>query len=77
MRRFFGGGKPTRFKKNDLVELSVSGIYPNLPAGSIGMVTRVLAEDGPSYEVEFIDARGATLDRLTVQETHLSPVENA
>ena len=77
VRRFFGGGgSRARFKKNDVVQLEEGAPHANLPAGSIGLVMSVYADEKPSYEVEFLSATGAVLDRTVVKEARLSPVED-
>ena len=76
MRRFFGGSR-ARFRKNDVVQLEEGTPHANLPAGSIGVVISVYADEKPSYEVEILGATGAVLDRTVVKEAHLSPVEYA
>lgn len=73
MRRFFGG-KRGKFKVNDLVKLKDDATHPHL-SGSVGIVVVAYGGDYPAYEVEFINAQGAVLDRLTLKEAELSIVE--
>lgn len=77
MRRFFGGGRSSKFKQSDLVKLNEGTPYANLQAGTVGVVCAVYSGPDPSYEVEFIDPRGGTLDRLVVKEAHLSAVDDS
>lgn len=74
MRRFFGGRGTNKFRQNDLVKLSEESPYSNLPGGTVGIVVSVYTGPNPSYEVEFVDARGGVMDRLVVKEAHLSPI---
>lgn len=77
MRRFFGGRGSAKFKKNDLVKLEEGAPYAHLLPGTIGVVAEAYGGESPSYEIEFIDASGATLDRLVVKEVHLSRIDDA
>ncbi len=76
VRRFFGG-RSTKFKRHDVVRLEEGAPYGSLQAGAVGVVIAVHPGDRPSYEVEFVDARGVTLDRLVVEEAHLSGVDDS
>lgn len=42
-------------------------LLDNVPVGTLGTVL-IVYEEGKAYEVEFIDAEGATLNILTVGE---------
>lgn len=72
---FGGRGKPARFKKNDVVKLNERAPYSHLRLGEVGVVLRVYADLEPSYEIEFVDGRGATLDRLVVKDEFLSGLD--
>jgi len=73
MRRFFGG-KCGKFSKNVLVRLNEDADHPRL-IGAVGVVVEVHGGEYPSYEVEFISALGAVLDRLAIKEAQLSEVD--
>ena len=73
----FFGGRSTKFKRHDVVRLEEGAPYGSLQAGAIGVVISVHPGERPSYEVEFVDARGVTLDRLVVEEVHLSGVDDS
>ena len=73
MRRFFGGGG--KFKKNDVVKLKEGAPFESPKPGSVGIIANTQRGDEPSYEVEFINSRGAVTERLVVKEVYLSPME--
>jgi hypothetical protein len=48
-----------------------------VPQGATGAVLMVFATTPPSYEVEFVDSEGASLEILTVIEADLDFVQRA
>lgn len=89
MRRLFGGPK-TRYRKGDVVQLRTSMPSAGLEAGAAGVVRRAtpgapavsygafdaIPGTPTSYEIDFLDGRGAVLSRLTLDEEYLEEPNN-